>query len=342
MDGDLIDALRRRASEYGIHVSDLLPLEQGEEMTVAHLRRRDEGQEYLTLLSPHMKMSDSYPHNTWSGTPLLVLGAKVTPRNADRMRELGVNYLDANGNAYLNFGNVLIDVRGRTGDPIATLHLDKPGTSNLFSPKRAQLIFVLITWPEIVNSTLREIADASKVSVGFAQKTLIDLEAANYIETVDAGRRGRRLRNVDALIDGWVASFPGGIASPENTRSFRGDFELRYLSDSGPDVYVSGEAVAEWIQRNTTWNLYCDEIPREAASAGRWTAHSSNPNIFVRSPFWNEPEWHSNRSTTRIRTAPPLLVYADLVSSGESRQREAAEHYRSENVGLHANRPSAP
>ncbi|GAA2938020.1 type IV toxin-antitoxin system AbiEi family antitoxin [Microbacterium luteolum] len=336
MEGDLIDALRTHADRYGIGLSGLEPLARGEDMTVAEVRRGRQARDYLAVMSPHMSMPTNYPSERWTGHPLLLLGAKITPRNADRLRQLGVNFLDANGNAYLAFDDVLIDVRGRSGDPIAALHREKPAASNLFSPKRAQVIFALLSWPDIVNAKLREIADTAKVSVGFAQKTLVDLEAANYLQAFGGGRHGRRLNNVDALVDGWVASFPAGLGSPENTRAFQGSFDPDGLSEDGPEIYLSGEAAAEWIPRHTTWSLYCDDIPRQAAAAGRWTARASNPNIFVRPLFWNAPQDDVMR---RVRIAPPLLVYADLIASGESRQREAAERYRSEHVGLHARKP---
>ena len=331
---DLLIALVARAADYDIEMLDTLPLEQEEPKSLIRLRRGNESQQYLALLSPHMQMPDWYNQPRWTGPPLLVLGAKITPRNADRLRELGINYIDANGNAYFNFGNVLVDVRGRSGDPLATQYQDKPTMSNLFSPKRAQVIFALISWPDVVNAKLREIAHVAGVSVGFAQRTLADLEVANYITTVASGRGGRRLNDLDALIDGWVASFRATLGSPEKTRRFRGDFDPDVLSDDGADIYISGEAAAGWISRNETWTLYCNEIPREAAAAGRWAARSSEPNIFVRPIFWNEPSGLDVRP--RLRTAPPLLVYADLITSGDSRQREAAEHIRSEHADLRA------
>lgn len=336
VNGNLFDALRDRAADYDVAMDELVDLERGEPMALATLRRGDQAQRYLAVLSQSMSVPDSYAQTDWPGTPLLVLGAKITPRNADRFRQLGINYLDANGNAYFTFGNVHIDVRGRTGDPIASLHQERPTTSNLFSPKRAQVIFALISWPELVNAKLQDIAHSANASVPFVQKTIADLEAANYVEVVAPGRQGRRLNNIEALIDGWVASFPGGLASPDNTRSFRGDFELTYLANEGPVVYVSGEAVADWIKRHTTWTLYCDVIPREAAVAGNWTARSSDPNIFIRPRFWNEPDGRPGHFAERTRNAPPLLVYADLMSSGESRQREAARHLRENNDRLRA------
>ncbi|TDN92210.1 type IV toxin-antitoxin system AbiEi family antitoxin [Microbacterium sp. BK668] len=331
---DLLKALLQRAAAYDIEILDTGPLEQGESITLARVRRQTQSQEYLTLLSPHMQMPDSYTQARWTAHPLLVMGAKITPRNADRFRDLGINFIDANGNAYFEFGNVLVDVRGRSGDPLATEYQARPSMSNLFSPKRAQVIFALICWPDILNAKLRQIAQVAGVSVGFAQRTLADLEIANYIETGTGARGGRRLNDLDALIDGWVASFRGTIGSPDKTRAFRGDFDPRLVSDEGPDIYISGEAAADWLRGNKTWTLYCNEIPREAAAAGRWAARAGEPNIFVRPIFWNEPP--SLDMKPRVRTAPPLLVYADLVTSNDSRQREAADYLRSEHADLRA------
>lgn len=336
MERSLFDALRDRAAEYDVAIDNLDELARGESMTVASLRRGDQERQYLAVVSPHMAMPDTYSRPDWPGTPLLVLGAKISPRNAERFRSLGINYLDANGNAYFRFGTVYIDVRGRVGDPVAELYRERPAALNLFSPKRAQVIFAMISWPELVTAKLHDIAQCAKVSIPFVQKTIADLQAANYIDSVGAGRVGRRLSNVDALIDGWTAAFSTGLGSESKTRSFHGDFNLTYLDDEGPVVYVSGEAVADWIQRHTTWTLYCDVVPGEAAAAGRWTARSLDPTIFVRTPFWSEPVGRPGLFTGRIRNAPPLLVYADLMASGDPRQHEAARHYREDNDQLRA------
>lgn len=322
-----------RAREYGIDMFDTQALERGESTALVRLRREHEEQQYFTIVSPHMHAPKFHDYGPWAGTPLLVLGARITPRNADHLRELGINFIDINGNAYFSFGNVLVDVRGRSGDRLASQYQARATVSNLFTPKRAQIIFALISWPEIVNAPLREIARVAGVSVGFAQRTVAALEAAGYIRAIAGGREGRRLNDIDSLIDGWVASFRAAFGSPERTRAFRGQFDREALSEEGAPVYVSGEAAADWIARNSTWTLYSDEIPREAAAAGRWVARASDSNIFVRPVFWNEPEASQG---PRLRTAPPLLVYADLMTSGDSRQREAAGHLRSEHADLRA------
>ena len=328
---DLLAALVQRAAEYDIEMLGANELQQTTPKALVRLTRNDQSQQYFTLLSPHMQLPDSYAGHHWTGPPLLVLGARVTPRSAERFRELGINFIDANGNAYFRFGNVLVDVRGRTGDPLGIQYRDKPTMSNLFSPKRSQVIFALISWPDLVNAKLREIADVAGVSVGFVQRTLADLEVANYLAVDDGGRGRRKINDLGSLIDGWVASFRSTLGSAERTRAFRGDFDPTVLPADGPDIYVSGEGANDWIRRNSTWTLYCNEIPREAATAGRWAARSNDPNIFLRPVFWTEPP-HS-QVTSRIHKAPPLLVYADLIASGESRQREAAEPRRIMLVG---------
>ena len=60
------------------------------------------------------------------GDPLLLLAPAVNPRGAHELRVAGVQFLDAAGNAYLRFGGVLIDVRGRRPDPVSYTHLTLP------------------------------------------------------------------------------------------------------------------------------------------------------------------------------------------------------------------------
>ncbi len=336
MDDDVAREIRARAAEYGIElVGEALPTSQDPLETLT-LRRGEQHQQVLALFLPRMDVMDlgDVPRIE-PGGPLLMIGPRVTPRNADRLRAAGLNFLDANGNAYIRFADTLIDARGRTGNPVATSY-QPPAGSTLFTDKRSQVIFAIVSWPELLEGRLQDLATASGVSVGFVQKTLILLEGTKHLERYGTARTARALTDVDRLIDGWAAAFPSGLGAPSKTRAFRGEFTPAALDDDGPVLYLSGEAVAPWIRRNPTWTMYVDDLPRDAIRAGRWSSASAEPNIFVRSRFWREPGESAASEEGRVRTAPPLLVYADLLLSGDSREREAAEHYRADNVRLHA------
>ncbi len=74
--------------------------------------------------------------------------------------------------------------------------------------------------------------------MSFTQKTLVALEAANYLDSFGPRDPGS-LRNLDSLIDGWAAAFSSGLGSRENTRTFRGEFDPSALPDDGPPLYLS-------------------------------------------------------------------------------------------------------
>ena len=331
MDGEKI---RSRAREYGVDLVGNIPTASDPVASLLVIRG-GQHQEMTAVAAASLALVEverAMPLDF--GTPVLALGARITPRNADHLRGAGINYFDEAGNAHLAFRDTLIDVRGRTAS--TPKELRKPTKSaSLFTEKRSQVILAIISWPDLLAARLQDLARAAGVSVSFTQKTLVALEAANYLDSFGPRDAGS-LRNIDSLIDGWSAAFSSGLGSRENTRTFRGELDPSALPDDGPPLYLSGEAVAPWIKKHLTWTIYADGIPRDAARTGRWVSDELAPTIFVREKFWSEPVPAETFARKRVLVAPPLLVYADLVASGDSREREAAHHLRNNNARLRA------
>lgn len=249
---------------------------------------------------------------------LLLVGPRVTERSAEMFRAQGIDYLDQSGNAFIAFSGVHIDVRGRKPDSRASTALAGP-RAGLFSTKRSQVIFALLSWDDLLGGRVRDIADAAGVSVGQVQATLDLLGKGGFLD----GRRWLSPQERDRLIDQWTAAYPLGIGSPGTAEPFTGDFTD--LSPTDMPVYVSGEAaVPEALRAPESIVLYSAETPTELIRRGRWRRNEENPNIFLRHQFWNPPE----PEVPGIRRAPWLLVYADLKASNDNRPREAAQELR--------------
>ena len=95
----------------GIHVrmSDGVPQEG---WAYATLTRGRSAESYALFVRPSFTLADA----AWIAAeqnPTLVLTGFVSPRTADALRRAKVQYLDTAGNAWIEFGDVLIDVRGR-------------------------------------------------------------------------------------------------------------------------------------------------------------------------------------------------------------------------------------
>lgn len=260
------------------------------------------------------------------GMPLFVVGPRITERSAEMFRQLGINFLDQAGNAWIRFGSVLIDIRGRRGEksPQMTDARGPQGTVNLFSPKRAQIIFALLAWPDLVQKQVRVIARAAGASLGQVQDTLNLLEELHYLDA-EGGKR-RRLRRTDELVDLWAHAYPSGLGAGLGLYALHGNVD----NWAGPEevpLYISGESALRQHIRPTTLTLYVGEHPKKLIVANRWKA-STTPNVFLRQKFWEEPENGEYRQTDQRQSAPPLLVYADLLNSNEPRQREVAKQMR--------------
>lgn len=282
-------------------------------------------QSYLLVYRPRMSFTEvsAVPHE---GAPLLVVGDRVSERSANSFREAGIQYVDAAGNAYLEFGDVLIDIRGRRAAvPARSIAMTAEKSTNLFSPRRAQVIFALLAWPELESSGVRDIASAAGVSPGLAHDTLELLERGRYLD----GGHPRRLRRQGSLFDYWTAAYPSGLGASLALAQFAGGVDdLRPVS--AQPLFLSGESAVPDLIRPASLTIYVDELDPRLPVANRWRADGT-PNIFVRKRFWSPPADEHKLLSGPLRgpeRAPWQLIYADLMAAGESRQAEAAQELR--------------
>lgn len=185
-----------------------------------------------------------------AGDPLLLLARSIHPRSAHELRSAGVQFLDTAGNAYVRFGGVLIDVRGRRPDPatVQDRRTVRP-SAGLFTPRRAQVVFALLSWPELLEAPVRALAAAAKVSLGQAQSTLKLLDEQGFLD-----RRSRRLMRREILTERWADAFATGLGPKTLVQQLHGDPGHLSLAGHGV-VYVSGEQAAPWIKNPETATL---------------------------------------------------------------------------------------
>lgn len=318
---DIESSLTRVLSELSVefHVEHWM----SDETAVVSVGRHGSDTTYRMAWLPRPTLSAVSRLERYDGVDrLLVTGPRISSRTADALRNIHIDYVDNEGNAHLEFGPVLIDVRGRRGD-----HSEpKRGSpdANLFSTKRMQVVFAFLTWPNLADMPVRTIADAAGTSVGITQSTLDIMREADYLVA-------KSLRRRNELLDLWTAAFRSSLLPKIRNGSFRGSIE-RWSPP--PGYLISGESAVEDIRQPQTLTVYVKNFdPMEAVRSG-WRK-SDDPNIDIRKQFWNEPGglMSTDRPQTFIKTAaPPVLVYADLITSNEPRQSEVAKFLRREQL----------
>lgn len=321
---------------YGIELDGAHKLDQAifGAQADATLIRRGAAQKYLLTYLPSMTLTHLSPLNPRDRSmhPMLVLGDHIGERSSAAFREAGIQYLDAGGNAYLYFGDVLIDVRGRR-DRRRTKSYTPETETNLFSARRSQVIFALLVWPGLTDGPLRELSRVAGVSVGLAQSTMKLLDKTGFLQDASV----RRLRHTVDLLDHWTAAYPTGLLPTLQIRDFSGDIDDIRSIEGDDSLYVSGEAAARDLLRPVTLTLYTNDLNPRLPAINRWRT-DGRPNISIRRKFWTDPYVHSGRKNPdKIKPVPSLLIYADLIATGDSRQREAALRLREDHLGYIAN-----
>ncbi|MFF2112492.1 type IV toxin-antitoxin system AbiEi family antitoxin [Rhodococcus koreensis] len=312
----------------------------------AILARHGNVQDYLLVFTASMTFTQiAHRRLHDADSPVLVVGERITERSATSLRDLRIQYIDSLGNAYIEFGDVYIDVRGRRPKPREpesgsnyhdnVRHEPSPRSAhNLFSPRRSQVVFALLSWPHLAAARVRDIATAAGVSMGQAHDALSLLENAGFLH------RGTALRpdQVHDMLRPWAAEYPRGLRKKLVISTFQTDDPTGFqLLHPDQDVYLSGEsAQGVAIHRSATLTLYLDHFDRKLAFVNRWRNEPHQaPNVTVMQKFWTEPDdvpIDDNRGLIGPYNAPWPLVYADLLAANDPRLAEVAETWRENHV----------
>lgn len=321
------DAVDSQLAGLGIHLrGDLTRLTSSRPLPMA-IEIGSRMVDVAALYMPEMSATAALrlAHSVPTDVPLLVVGPRIHTSSADTMRTRGIWFVDGTGNAYLRDDALLIDVRGRrpfASSPVSEQRKLSP--ANPFTPKRAQVVFALLTDPALADAPYRDIAERSGVSLGMSKGTMDALEMIGFVENL--GSRRRLVRGGE-LLDLWAAAYPAGLGRSNKLAVVSGDVHSWSAPGDIP-IAVSGEyALSGFIRNPESLVLYVGSNGekhrlRNLMVMNRW--HSEpHGNITIRELFW-----HDLQSSEKIRPAPIALIYADLLASNESRQIEIAHEMR--------------
>ena len=250
------------------------------------------------------------------GRPLL-LADHVTPPLADALREHGVEFVDAAGNAFLKQPPGLVFVKGER--PPRHPAQTEPG--RVYQPAGLQVLFALLALPGLANRPYREIAAAAGTAHGTVGGVMAELQALGHL-----GGTGGRRRLIDGerLLDRWVEAYARTLRPRLLLGRFRGDLPALQARAGWPHgVLIGGELAAARLTRHLrpgTATLYAAVIEPKLVVELRLGAQPDG-NVELRRRFWDF------KGEAPLMT-PTLLVYADLLAIGEARCLETAEILR--------------
>lgn len=254
--------------------------------------------------------------------PLLVATPFITPQLAERFREMDICYADIAGNAYLKAPGLHVHVAGKK----RPLEIMKADEGRAATPTGLRVVFALLCQPALLNANYREIAAAARVALGTVVQVIKDLENRRYITPITAKRPTlqRRMLDPERLLQEWVAAYPTALRPKLNARRFQATnptwTEGVNLAPYG--AFWGGEVAANrlthYLQPQTAI-VYAKEAQKRLIIDQRLRAdvHGDTEILDV---FWN-----TERLTEIRDVVPPILVYADLVTTADGRNMEVAK-----------------
>jgi len=253
--------------------------------------------------------------------PLLIAAPYITTQVAERCREMDLYFADAAGNAYLRAVGLHIYVTGkRKPDDLKTTEQGK-----ITNPAGLRVVFALLCKPELLNATYREIAAAARVALGTVGPVMKELETRRHITPVTEGRAPRRrLLDPERLVQEWVAVYPTVLRPKLNIRRFRAQQTgwTKGLDLQPYHAFWGGEVAANRLLHHLepqTATIYVRDTPKTLIAEYKLRA-DVNGDVEILDAFWNP-----NHVPTLGDLVPPIVAYADLTTTTDGRDLEAAK-----------------
>lgn len=261
----------------------------------------------------------------------LLVADYVNPPMADRLREQGINFIDACGNAFLDAKPLFLFVKGNRsegknigGPPAAR------GIHRLFEPKGLKVVFALLSAPQLVARPYREMAQASGVALGTVGSVIKGLKLGGYLQE-GRGRRKRQLVSPEKLLERWVEAWPLKLRPRLELAIFRVD-QPRWWKDADLTEYEAswgGEVAAAEYTEALRPELATVYLPRvelqrlilDARLRPDSEVDRGGMRVQFLEKFWAIPEASGGGNGL----VPHVLTYADLVASGKPRNLQVAK-----------------
>ena len=251
----------------------------------------------------------------------LLITKYLNKKLADQLQGAGIRFLDTVGNAYIADPGIFLRVAGAEPPADWALHV-RPKGATVFNPAGLKVLFVLLARPEYLNRPYREIAKAAGVALGTVGELMERLKEMGYLVNLAAGRND--LRGRPKLIEDWVGAYALRVVPRYKVRRFHAEnrdwwknVELKPLGAFwGGDVaafrltgYLKPVEITIYTRANLVTLLQAHRMRADPKGEVR-----------IVEPFWDFPANEGEGDNV-----PPLLVYADLMATGDPRAIETAQ-----------------
>lgn len=266
--------------------------------------------------------------------PTLIASNYITPKAKAILKEKKISYLDSYGNAFVQLPQLKIYVEQQNGKPITS------ESSKVFTQAGAQLIFQFLNRPEEVNETVRRLAHISSISLGSVSKIINGLFDEGFLVHWNKEKKYQLVRK-EELLERWTPILNEKVLPNHKigTYSFTGNLEEQWKTQFlRPNVWWSGEPGAALLTDYLypeKYTLFTTFNKQEILTKLKLVPDAKGK-ISLYAPFWGNTSTVSiinpNEITKAKNHVNPLIIYAQLIHSGDPRNIETAQIIYNEHI----------
>jgi len=252
----------------------------------------------------------------------IVIVHKLFPALKMKLREHGVNYLEANGNIFVNTGDLFLLL-----DTDKTLKTEKRTGNRAFTPTGLKVVFELLRDKELINQTQREIAGRAGVALGNIPKVIQGLKDTGQIYKLN--KKQYVFKDRKDLLHVWAKEYQNTL----KPTLYVGTYTLKRFKNNWKEVPLNtmktvwggepaGDLLTNYLKPGEL-TLYTEEKKKELmVHYGLMPDREGDVHVYQK--FWI--------NTKELETAPPILVYVDLINTNDKRCLETAKILFNEHI----------
>ena len=249
--------------------------------------------------------------------PFLLVAKYINTQLADELKQNGTEFIDTAGNAFINQPPLYIFVKGNKPDIVKA-----PPPKRTFKPAGLRVIYAFLCNPGLENKTYREIAAETGVALGTVDWIMKELKELGFL--LDMGKRGQRLVQKENLLQRWVTAYPEQLRPKLTLGRFRGEYGWWQQKTLDPfKAQWGGEvAAAKLTQYLKPQIITIYTTPQELDQLLIKNRLKRDPtgDVEILKRFWNPAEIWKYEDLVH-----PILIYADLLATGNERNIETAK-----------------
>jgi hypothetical protein len=243
---------------------------------------------------------------------LIVIAEKIFPKLKKQLRDEHIPYLETNGNFFFQKDGICFYL-----DSNKPIFKKKDKGNRAFTKTGLKVLFHFLMDKNLVNYPQREIAERTGVALGNIPQIIEGLKERGYLLNVN--KKVLIWEKRRELLDRWIADFNTEL----QPKLLKGTYQIKEnwkdLDFNVNQTVWGGEPAADIITnhlRPEKFTIYTEENQLALMKKYRLIPNK-NGEIKVYEKFWKKEE--------NINIAPPLLIYADLITEGGKRNLETAE-----------------